>query len=56
MQVHLFTTTKHGMNKLPVQDAGALGSWGKKPKHQDYLDLIIKWKPVTKYWSSQFNF
>jgi hypothetical protein len=37
------------MNKLPVQDAGALGSWGKEPKHQDYLDFIIKWKPVTKF-------
>jgi hypothetical protein len=43
------------MNKLPVQDTGTLGRWGKKPQYQDYLDLIIKWKPVTKYLSSQFH-
>jgi hypothetical protein len=55
MQVHLFMTTEQGMNKLPIQDTGAIGSWGKKPKYQDHLDLIIEWQPVTKYLSSQFN-
>jgi hypothetical protein len=48
-------TTEQGMNKLPIQDTGAIGSWGKKPKYQDHLDLIIEWQPVTKYLSSQFN-
>jgi hypothetical protein len=43
------------MNKLPVQDTGPLGSWGKQPKHKDYLDFIIKWKPATKSLTPNFG-
>lgn len=46
--IYLFMATEHRMNKLPVQDTGTLGSWGQKPKHKNYLDFIIKWKPETK--------
>lgn len=33
------------VDKLAIEDTGALGVWGQEPDHKGNLELKVKWKP-----------